>query len=1336
MKKTFRFLALGVMLIAGALSSFAGTRPTDGPADGDYVGSNVSGGVVNYVVTGWDATNDAYTVQIDGLDYDGLNPADGEKITSLTIKTSFSQKWKTYKYNFYVEKIIDTDATQKKAFYAMTQLTSLTFESDETAVKASDFTFSVGAYSFYGCTKLATLTLPDNVNKIGARAFQNTAITDFVIPAKCTEIGANAFYNTQHLATVSVSTAGNAVMTKIGKQVFGNSSVHHLNLSNATALTTIDDEAFMYELSDVNYQLQTVTLPDPVAPATVSNFTTIGTAFANCTGLTAINNLAVSQVKDVKSGAFENDEKLTVLDFPATAELQNDGGVSPFKGCKKLETLTFADGWAGLIKEDIYYSAGLTPAQQKAELGYLKKIWFKGRVLGNIYQYAFGDAVADDACSSLATVQFDGQISQGAVIGKGAFQNCAALATLTFAAKEGVAEGFEIQGTKSGDIIIGQDAFKGTAIAAVDFKGFKLIGSTTGCGTIYINGGAFACDNLASVNFGKITYNNDASKTAAVYVKDGAFVSDLLTSVVFGDVEGVNGSDWLYIGDGARVFAPATETSTGVLTSVTFGNITAGNVYIDDKAFSSEALTSVIFGNVTTPASVVGSFRIDPLAFGYVKKADADSHAAEKTVKIGNLTQGNLGVLKVTIDDGAFYGDKLQKVTIGEIAATQATIGTATASLTGPNYPAFGGDEAAKTVAINGITGDNVTINQYAFYGKKLQKVLIGKEAQPADGETPATEETVAAISGNTVLIQNSAFAGEELATVAMGNIISGTSGSQILFAENSFANVSKVADEVAYDETVTIGDLASEKLTIKANAFQGPQYKGSSFTVTAGNVTKAPTSIEGNAFKAPAEGTSSYTMGDVAAGTFANVAANAFIGSDDADGNNVTDVTMGKLASKLPNAPTFTNVNKLTVKSWDEENNFWRFDGVRIFEITGKEKNAEGQMVWGDGLGLNKDLYGDGTMNTIEEIYIGGDVTASTIASFGEKVRKVMFTKDNAKIPAGVVAASAFKKASDNAKNNEKIVVRYFVDEDNAILSNQIFNIQAFGGDDAYTNVDLYCSTWQKANTFENTDIIGAPGHIYRMQFSSSDIIPGEDIVASATVQQGGKYAYGRLYIPAGTNNYYRVDAKKTDGVNTVNVFSATVDGEDIYMKPVDIQDGFFWIDATAADQVFIVRTSNISGAVDNKVDIDVESVSAEEAADFEADGGYFFDASDAKKNALQYVKQTIINTELQNTAPYKDKGIYVMANPKTRGLAFAKLDQFNTARDLTAGNVYVLTKKTSAARLNVIFEGDDEGEATAIKSIENKKVDSDAIYNLQGVRVNNAEKGIFIINGKKVVK
>ena len=48
------------------------------------------------------------------------------------------------------------------------------------------------------------------------------------------------------------------------------------------------------------------------------------------------------------------------------------------------------------------------------------------------------------------------------------------------------------------------------------------------------------------------------------------------------------------------------------------------------------------------------------------------------------------------------------------------------------------------------------------------------------------------------------------------------------------------------------------------------------------------------------------------------------------------------------------------------------------------------------------------------------------------------------------------------------------------------------------------------------------------------------------------------------------------------------------------------------------------------------------------------------------------------------------------------------------------------------------DEGEATAIYAVKTGKVvgaENDAIYNLQGVRVNNVKKGIYIQNGKKVV-
>ena len=91
-------------------------------------------------------------------------------------------------------------------------------------------------------------------------------------------------------------------------------------------------------------------------------------------------------------------------------------------------------------------------------------------------------------------------------------------------------------------------------------------------------------------------------------------------------------------------------------------------------------------------------------------------------------------------------------------------------------------------------------------------------------------------------------------------------------------------------------------------------------------------------------------------------------------------------------------------------------------------------------------------------------------------------------------------------------------------------------------------------------------------------------------------------------------------------------------------------------------------------------------------------------------------------------------MANPATAGFAFAKLDQFATTRNLAAKSLYVLGKKSASARLTVIW--DDEDDTDAIEGVTPATEQNDAIYNLNGVRVQKAQKGIFIINGKKVVK
>ena len=75
-----------------------------------------------------------------------------------------------------------------------------------------------------------------------------------------------------------------------------------------------------------------------------------------------------------------------------------------------------------------------------------------------------------------------------------------------------------------------------------------------------------------------------------------------------------------------------------------------------------------------------------------------------------------------------------------------------------------------------------------------------------------------------------------------------------------------------------------------------------------------------------------------------------------------------------------------------------------------------------------------------------------------------------------------------------------------------------------------------------------------------------------------------------------------------------------------------------------------------------------------------------------------------------------------------------FNKATDakLRAGKAYLSTPAAViAARLSVVFED----EATGIASVNVKSTKTEGAYNLNGQRVAAPRKGLYIVNGKKVV-
>ena len=96
-------------------------------------------------------------------------------------------------------------------------------------------------------------------------------------------------------------------------------------------------------------------------------------------------------------------------------------------------------------------------------------------------------------------------------------------------------------------------------------------------------------------------------------------------------------------------------------------------------------------------------------------------------------------------------------------------------------------------------------------------------------------------------------------------------------------------------------------------------------------------------------------------------------------------------------------------------------------------------------------------------------------------------------------------------------------------------------------------------------------------------------------------------------------------------------------------------------------------------------------------------------------------------STPPYR----YILGNDDTEGIGFYYVNETRTS---AAGKAY-LESNTSLAKANArvswIFE---DQETTGINSVKSASLENE-VYNLNGQRVNNATRGLYIVNGKKVI-
>ena len=135
-------------------------------------------------------------------------------------------------------------------------------------------------------------------------------------------------------------------------------------------------------------------------------------------------------------------------------------------------------------------------------------------------------------------------------------------------------------------------------------------------------------------------------------------------------------------------------------------------------------------------------------------------------------------------------------------------------------------------------------------------------------------------------------------------------------------------------------------------------------------------------------------------------------------------------------------------------------------------------------------------------------------------------------------------------------------------------------------------------------------------------------------------------------------------------------------------------------------------------------------------ATGTSFVDLVGGLASALAMNNAATTRADLEKYAP-AGTDVFVWTNSATKGVGFGKY----TGTNIPAGTLYAYAAEDEAGapRINWFDENgnmeDAPADVTGIETVATDKEQNGVLYNMQGIRVNNAQKGLYIKNGKKFI-
>lgn len=355
-------------------------------------------------------------------------------------------------------------------------------DSAKTIVIGSGIT-TIGSNAFAGFKNVTEVEIPDTVQYIGSKAFNDTALREVRIPASVMKIGNRAFGNCKNLVYVQ----------------FGTASAKARGFNEARALTDVEIGAFAFE-GCVN--LESIVLPETV--------TELGTgAFTSCSsltemdlpdGLTAVEDsvfFGCSSLTDVEipdtiteigDSAFNGCTVLPEIELPENLDAVGD---QAFAGCAAMEEVVIPDGIEDYGAGIFANCSALTSVELPEDIEHIPDAMFSG-------------------CTAMETIEIPDSVE---VIGSSAFRNCMALDDVELSDNISLISSDAFNGCSAMENIVIPSSVTEVGDFAFSESGLKTVELNEGLTTI--GTGAFAfCEELEGI----------AVPASVTLIDDGAFM--------------------------------------------------------------------------------------------------------------------------------------------------------------------------------------------------------------------------------------------------------------------------------------------------------------------------------------------------------------------------------------------------------------------------------------------------------------------------------------------------------------------------------------------------------------------------------------------------------------------------------------------------------------------------------------------------------------------------------------------------------------------------------------------------------------------------------------------